>query len=284
MNIKKIVWLYLFIAPARASADPLTLAEQLNKTGYAPITNHHHDSCAFDSLYDCFDELIEFLHAHPAHAHKLYSAKERFIRSKQKDFYATDFFGFYDESGLGIKDQIAFYYAIHFHEFLINHYPEFTQVPEISRFLDACHEMHQTCSEIFLQAAHQLGLESLFSSAYAQPPIIIKVIKYLPSYTARKPHYDGTALSLFMHSTDDASLLLCAYDRSSSYDYFFSPPRADRAMILIPGALLTEFSISPTPHVVINSGNTRYSTVAFAMRPYYTGTTSPLKPLPTFNY
>ncbi len=45
-----------------------------------------------------FDELIGFLQTNPVWAQKLYSAKERFIRSKDRNYYSTDFFGFYDES------------------------------------------------------------------------------------------------------------------------------------------------------------------------------------------
>ncbi|MBS0625169.1 MAG: hypothetical protein JSS32_03880 [Verrucomicrobia bacterium] len=263
------------------SLHGLPLAEQFQKAGYVEISDRKQEAAAFDFLYARFDEFIEFLQANRAWARKLYNAKERFIRSKEQNYYSTDFFGFYDESDR--RSQISFYYSIHFHEFISSRYPEFNQVPAISRFLEACLEVHRPYGNVFDEAAAELGLREIFSSEYGRPPILFKVIKYFPSYTATRPHYDGTAFSLFLDSTDDQSLHLSSYKASFTLDDFYSPERDKCSILLIPGTLLTEFSIYPTPHIVLQSGETRYATIAFAMRPNFTSPKIEFSPLPHFS-
>ena len=98
MTVKKIffLWIFLFFAFQALCAVPLT--EQFKRAGFVEICNKKQGSTTFDSLYAHFDKLIEFLQANPIWAQKLYSAKERFIRSKERNYYSSDFFGFYDES------------------------------------------------------------------------------------------------------------------------------------------------------------------------------------------
>ncbi len=130
--------LLIFLLFAFQSLCAIPFAEQFKQAGYLEICNKNHGTATFDSLYAHFDELIEFLQTNPVWAQKLYSAKERFIRSKDRNYYSTDFFGFYDESEREGRSQIAFYYSTHFHEFICSHYPEFNQVPEIIRFFEVC--------------------------------------------------------------------------------------------------------------------------------------------------
>jgi hypothetical protein len=266
------------------------LAEQFKQAGYVEMCDENHGAATFNALYACFDELIQFLQANPSWAQKLYIAKERFIRSKDKNYYSTDFFGFYDESKRAGRDQIAFYYSIHFHEFITSGYPEFKKVSEIIRFFDACLEIQKPYVTLFNQAAAELGLETIFASNNGHAPILFKVVKYLPSYAAARPHYDGTAFSLFLDSTDNQSLLLSAYKSSFTVDDFSSPVRTfsrsynHNSIVLIPGTLLTEFSLYPTPHIVTKSGNTRYATIAFAMRPHYIAPKNEFSALPSFNH
>jgi len=289
MVTRKTLFLWIFLLFAFPSLCALPLTEQFKQVGYLEMCGKH-GAATFDALYAYFDELIEFFQTNPAWAQKLYSAKERFIRSKDRNYYATDFFGFYDESAREGRSQISFYYSIHFHEFICSHYKEFNQVPEIIRFLQACRQIQKSCGNLFDEAAAELGLETIFSSEYGHPPIIIKTIKYFPSYIATKPHYDGTAFSLFLDSTDNQSLLLAPYKPSFTIDDFSSPLRKfsrsdnQNSILLIPGALLTEFSIYPTPHIVIQTGNIRYATIAFAMRPNYILEKNELSPLPNFNH
>lgn len=278
---------FLLFAFQSLSATPL--AEQFQQKGYVEICNNKHGAATFDSLYAHFDELIEFLQTNSLWAQKLYNAKERFIRSKNRNYYSTDFFGFYDESERKARSQISFYYSTHFHEFICTYYPEFNQVSEIIRFFDTCLEIQKPYGNLFEEIAAELTLEKIFSSKYRNPPILFKVVKYLPSYNALKPHYDGTAFSLFLDSTDNESLLLSPYKSSFTVDDFSSPPRKflreenQNTLLLIPGVLLTEFSIYPTPHIVAQSGKIRYATIAFAMRPNYTSQKIELSPLPSFN-
>jgi len=290
MIVKKMLFFYFFVLLVFQSLGAMPLAEQFKQVGYVEICDTNHGSAAFDSLYACFDEFIEFLQANPAWAQKLYSAKERFIRSKDRNYYSTDFFGFYDESQREGRNQISFYYSIHFHEFICLHYPEIAQIPEIIRFFQICFEIQRPCRDICNQAAAELGLETIFSSMYGQPPILLKVIKYFPSYRAARPHYDGTAFSLFLDSTDNQSLLFSPYKSSLTVDDFssslrsFSREEHQSSVLLIPGVLLTEFSIYPTPHIVVPSGKIRYATIAFAMRPHHIFQKNELAILPTFKY
>lgn len=278
---KTFLLLFLF---AFQSLWPTTLLEQFKKIGYVEICNDKHGAATFDSLYAYFDELIEFLQTNPVWAQKLYIAKERFIRSKERNYYSTNFFGFYDESSRKEKCLISFYYSTHFHEFICSHYPEFNEVPQIVGFLEACLKIQKPYGNLFDEIAAELGLETIFSSEYNSPPILFKVIKYLPSYIATRPHYDGTAFSLFLDSTDNQSLLLSPYKSSFTMNDFSSPPREcnQNSILLIPGMLLAEFSIYPTPHIVTQSGKIRYATIAFAMRPNYTPQKIELSPLPNF--
>lgn len=273
----------IFLLFALQSLYATPLAERFKQAGYVEICDKTHEAATFDSLYAYFDEFIEFLQTNPVWAQKMYIAKERFIRSKERNYYSTDFFGFYDESKIEGKSQISFYYSIHFHEYLCSHYPEFNQVPEIIRFFEACQEIQKPYGDLFEETAAELGLETIFSSKYGHPPILFKVMKYLPSYVASRPHYDGTAFSLFLDSTDNQSLLLSPYKSSFIDDDFSSPPREfSRSILLIPGVLLTEFSIYPTPHIVVQSGKIRYATIAFAMRPNYIPQKIGYSPLPNF--
>lgn len=280
--------LLIFLSIAFQSLDATSFAEQFKETGYVEICNRNHETTTFNALYAQFDELIEFLQANPFWAQKIYCAKERFIRSKDRKIYSTDFFGFYDESEKEGRSQIAFYYSTHFHQFICSHYPEFKQAPKIIRFLEVCFEIQKPCGSLFSETATELGLETIFSSNCDDPPILFKVVKYLPSYMVTRPHYDGTAFSLFLDSTDNQSLLLSPYKSSLTVDDFFSPPRTysqwnnQNSILLIPGVLLTEFSIYPTPHIVVPSGDVRYATIAFAMRPNHTPQKIELSPLPNF--
>jgi hypothetical protein len=290
MIVRKALFLWIFLLFALQSLCALPLAEQFKRAGYLEICDKNHGTATFDSLYAYFDELIEFLQTNPVWAQKLYSAKERFIRSKDRNYYSTDFFGFYDESERAGRSQISFYYSTHFHEFICSHYSEFNQVPEIIRFFEACFDIQKPYGNLFDEAAAGLCLETIFSSKYGHPPILFKVIKYLPSYIATKPHYDGTAFSLFLDSTDNQSLLLSPYKSSFTVDDFSSPLREfsrghnQNSILLIPGVLLTEFSIYPTPHIVAQNGKIRYATIAFAMRPNYIPQRNDFFPLPNFKH
>jgi hypothetical protein len=275
----------IFLLIAFQSLCGLPLAEEFKRAGYVEICDQKSGAEEFNSLYAYYDGLIEFLQKNPVWAQKLYIAKERFIRSKDRNFYSTDFFGLYDESAREGRSQISFYYSTHFHEFICSHYPEFNQIPEIIRFFEACLKIQKNCGSIFNEAAAELGLETIFSSNYEHPPILFKVVKYLPSYSVTRPHYDGTAFSLFLDSTDNHSLLLSSYKSSFTVGDFSSPVRQQQnSTLLIPGVLLTEFSIYPTPHLVAPSGKIRYATIAFAMRPDYIPQKIELSPLPNINY
>jgi len=290
MIIQKILFLWIFFLFAYQSLCAIPLAERFKQEGYLEICDKKYGRAKFDSFYAHFDKLIEFLQTNRVWAQKLYSAKERFIRSKDRNYYSTDFFGFYDESERKGRGQISFYYSTHFHEFISSHYPEFNQVPEIIRFFEACLEIQKPYGNLFYESATELGLEKIFSSKYGQPPILFKAIKYLPSYISTRPHYDGTAFSIFLDSTDNQSLLLSPYKSSFTVNDFSSPLRKfsrlsnQNSILLIPGVLLTEFSIYPTPHIVAQSGKIRYATIAFAMRPNYIPKKNELSPLPNFKH
>lgn len=290
MVVQKTLFLWIFLLFAFQSVHATPLAEQFKQVGYLEICDTQHGEATFDTLYAYFDELIELLQKNPVWAQKLYSAKERFIRSKERSYYSTDFFGFYDESEREGRNQISFYYSTHFHDFICSHYPEFNQVPAIIRFFEACQEIQKPYGKLFDEAAAELGLETIFSSTCGYPPILFKVVKYLPSYIATRPHYDGTAFSLFLDSTDNESLLLSPYKSSFTVEDFSSPLREfsrrldQNSILLIPGVLLTEFSIFPTPHIVAQSGKIRYATIAFAMRPNCIPQKTTYSPLPSFNH
>ena len=152
-------------------------------------------------------------------------------------------------------------------------------------FLDACYQIQQSYSTIFTDAVVNLGFDDIFATNNNNPPILFKVVKYLPAYVATKPHYDGTLFSLFLDSTDNQALLLCPYKPLFNVDDFYAPARQEnraQSVLLIPGALLQEFGIDPTPHIVMHSGSVRYATIAFAMRPHFMLTTHQLSLLPSF--
>lgn len=288
MIILKVLFLSIFLFLTVPFACTSSLAEQFKQAGYVELCNTKHGTSAFDLLYTYFDELIEFLQANPRWTHKLYNAKERFIRSKEKNYYSTDFFGFYDESKRAGRHQISFYYSTHFHEFICSHYPEFKEASAIMRFFEKCYEIQEPYETVFIEAARNLGVETIFSSSNGHSPILFKVIKYLPAYRPARPHYDGTVFSLLLDSTDNQSLLLSPY-KSYFTVHDFSPATRNfsrcadtNSIIFIPGLLLTEFGIYPTPHIVVGSGQTRYAAIAFAMRPHYTQQKNDLTALPHF--
>lgn len=265
-----------------------SLKEQFTQIGYIEICDKDHGIATYDALYECFEELITFLQAHPIWAQKLYSAKERFIRTETRNYYSTDFFGFYDESKREGRNQISFYYSVHFQDFIFSHYPEFKHVKPLITFFEMCYTLHESSRTVFTEAARTLDLESILFSPYGDHPILLKVIKYFPSYSVPRPHYDGTALSLFLDSTDNESLLLSPYKSAFTIDDFFSPARMfsraynHNSILLIPGTLLTEFFLYPTPHIVMQSGKVRYATIAFAMRPHHAPQKNNFSQLPDF--
>jgi hypothetical protein len=278
----------LIVLLCTQSMCTISLKEQFEHVGYLEMCDKNHGIATYDSLYAHFDELITFLQANPAWAQKLYIAKERFIRSESRNYYSTDFFGFYDESEREGRSQIAFYYSTHFQDFIFSHYKEFKQVSQITTFFDVCAAIQQSTRNVFNEAAAQLNLEDIFFSAYGHPPVLLKVIKYLPSYSVCRPHYDGTAFSLFLDSTDNQSLLLSPYRSAFTVNDFSSPVRKfcrshnQNSILLIPGTFLTEFSVYPTPHIVEHNGKIRYATIAFAMRPHYIFQKNNFSLLPNF--
>ncbi|HVY54075.1 MAG TPA: hypothetical protein VHA13_06100, partial [Gammaproteobacteria bacterium] len=186
MIIKSSFFQRFFFLMAFQTLNAAPLAEQFKSTGYLEICDKNHNAGAYDSLYAHFDALIEFLQTNPGWAQKLYSAKERFIRTKERNYYSTDFFGFYDESKKIGRSQISFYYSKHFHEFMCTNFPEFKQVPEIMDFFQICREMQKPYADLFTQAAIELGLQAQFFCT-DEPPILFKVIKYLPAYEPSRP-------------------------------------------------------------------------------------------------
>ena len=166
MIIRIVFFLWAFLLFAFQCPSMTSLKEDIKNTGYLEIYNKKPSAATFDSLYTHFDTFIEFLQANPAWAQKLYSAKERFIRSKDRNIYSTDFFGFYDESKRGGRGQISFYYSPHFHEFICTHYPEFKQLPPIINFLKACCKIQKPYGDLCNEAAKALTLETIFSSEY----------------------------------------------------------------------------------------------------------------------
>ncbi|HEX2582650.1 MAG TPA: hypothetical protein VHL30_00860 [Chlamydiales bacterium] len=278
MPVRRIFLLLLF---ALHSFCEVPFLEKIKQKGFVEIADQKPPAAMLDALYSQFDALIEFLQTNPIWAQKLYIAKEHFVRSPLCKYYSTDFFGLYEESNREGKSQISFYYSTHFHAFISSRYPEFTRLPEIRPFLDTCLEIQKPYGSLLHQVAASFDLETLVCEA---PPILFKVVKYFPAYIATKPHYDGTAFSLFLDSTDDASLLLSPYKSSFTIADFSSPPREfSHSILLIPGAHLAEFSIHPTPHIVLRPGKTRYAAIAFAMRPNYTSPKIKHAPLPIFN-
>lgn len=289
MVYEKMLFLFIFFICSFQSLWSISLAEQFKQVGYVEFYDDNHGVAAYESLYGYFDTFIEFMQTNPAWAQKLYTAKERFIRLTNKNYYTTDIFGFYDESKKVGRGQISFYYATHFHEFICSFYPEINQVPEIINFLQACFEIQKLYRKLFQEVVIDLGIELIFFSNYVYPPILFKVIKYFPSYIPSRPHYDGTAFSLFLDSTDNQSLLISPYKSCLLVEDFHVPTRQfsrlhnKNSILLIPGTLLTEFSMYPTPHIVMQSGKIRYATIAFAMRPYYVPQKNEFSALPCFN-
>lgn len=288
MIIKKILFLSTIFLSVFQLLCAESLQEQFEEKGYIEIYDQTYNAAAFDMLYQQFDEFIVFLQEHPVWVQNLYKVKERFIRSKDRDLYSSDMCGFYDESKKIERSQVSFYYSTHFHACICSCYPEINQIPELACFLQTCYEIQKPYEQIFNQATKQLGLDDIFILNNGTSPIILKVITYLPSYSPSQPHYDGTALTLFLDSTDNQSLLVAPYASLLSADDFYAPVRkfsrwdSQRSMLLVPGTLLTEFSIYPTPHIVIHSGKVRYATIAFAMRPHYISEKIQLSQLPDF--
>lgn len=248
-----------------------SLKEAFNQDGYWEICDEQHGSQTYDVFYEKFEEVIVFLEKNPRWKQKLDEAKERFIRSKDKACYGTDICGFYEESKT--RQQIAFYYSAHFHRFIVNQYKEFNKAPVLLHFLEACHAIEKRYDEIIQSAFNSLSIEPSGFLEDLKAPRILKVIKYLPSYYPIMPHYDGSIFSFLLDSTDATSLLLSPYKSSFVREDFKVPERTflrkedQNSILLLPGAFLKQLGINPTPHVVVQSGKTRYATVLFVMRP-----------------
>ena len=75
--------------------------------------------------------------------------------------------------------------------------------------------------------------------------------------------------------TDRVVISLLALSQFPELDY-------QNSMMLIPGTLVTDFSIYPTPHIVVRSEDTRYATIAFAMRPDHVQQKIEFSSLPSF--
>jgi len=86
MFIQKILCtfiLFLFTQPICT----ISLKEQFSEVGYLEVCDKNHGIATYDSLYASFDEHITFFQANPIWAQKLYIAKERFIRSENRNYY-----------------------------------------------------------------------------------------------------------------------------------------------------------------------------------------------------
>ena len=142
----------------------ISLKEQFSQVGYLEICDKNYGIATYDSLYASFDELIIFLQVNPAWTQKLYIAKERFIRSENRNYYSTDFFGFYDESEREGRNQISFYYSTHFQDFIFSHYQDVKQVPQIIKYFASCLAIQQSSRNLFNEVAAQLSVENIFFS------------------------------------------------------------------------------------------------------------------------
>jgi hypothetical protein len=287
MVFKLMLFFWIFFLTSHSYLYPMSYKDQFLRSGYVEICDTKSGITAYEILYEAFDDLINFFQKNPEWAKKLYSVKERFIRSKSRDLYASDFFGFYDLEMFG-RQQICFYYSELFHKFIFDNYPEFKQIPEFSQFLHTCKSIKSTYCSVFKETAHELGIEEVFSSNGGRLPILLKVVKYLPTYVAIKPHYDGTIFSVMLDSTDNQSFFLSPYKSVFVADDFFSPLRQfprDKdcnSILIIPGQCLTDYLIPPTPHIVQSNGKTRYATIAFAMRPNFNPPKIEYSTLPSF--
>ncbi len=281
--LKKLFCIY-YILSIHQILPIQTLTEQLQKHGFLEIYTYPIDTTKFQDLYDSFDSCIDFLKKNPIWIKKLSIAKERFIRSYDKNYYSTNTFGLYDESQEHQRGHISFYYAIDFHTFIVSQYPEFNDIPEIMIFLNKCLEIQKPYYDLYRNLADELNLP------LTDFPILLKIILYLPSYTTTKPHYDGTAFSFFLHSTDDQSLLFAPYQSLLTVDNFssltekISAQKNRTSIVIIPGAHLTDFSIYPTPHIVKPTGQYRYATIAFALRSNYRIENTNFAALPQFKH
>lgn len=286
MQLKKIYCISVMICSFFVSVQ-CSFVKDFNDQGYVELADVYNNDLTFSNLYEYFDDFILFLQANPAWVQKLYSAKEKFIRLKIRNYYATDSFGFYDESEDKQRNQISFYYATDFHLFVCSLYPEINDIPELISFFEACFHIQNPYGKLFNQVAENLDIHDLFLKDQ-NPPVLFKVVKYLPSYTPIKPHYDGTVLTLLLHSTNPQALLLSTYKNALSVDDFYLPHRkieasdTIRSMLLIPGTLLFQYGINPTPHVVVSSPQARYAAIAFAMRPYGSSSVDTFTSLPDF--
>ncbi len=283
-----LISLLLFLYPSHLVCE-ISLLQECKQVGYVEICDTLHTNATFTTLYASFEHCIQFLQAHPVWVQKLYIAKEAFLRSKYKNYYATDIFGWYDESHVQGRRQIAFYYSVHFHQFVIAHCPELRTIPAIIDFFSLCYALQQSYEELSMFVAHGLGIQDLFACTDGKPPLLLKLVTYLPSYYPTRPHYDGSAFTLLCDSTDHQSLLVASYQPALTANDFFVPRKTllqscdSSSIIVIPGSFITDFSIYPTPHVVQHSGVTRYATIIFAMRPYYTPEKKEFCALPIFN-
>ena len=130
------------------------LLREFKQVGYLEICDTKHSTETFDTLYAYFDELIEFLQANPVWAQKLYSAKERFIRSKDRDYYSTIFLAF--TMNRNEKEEGRSHFTIRYISMILfaSHYPEFNQVSQIIRFFEACFPNATTIRHIYLMRRH----------------------------------------------------------------------------------------------------------------------------------
>lgn len=259
------------------SLEASQLLPGLQQRGYVEICNETHGAESFDNLYLAFDAFIKFVDTHSEARKKLAAAKSQFWDTDIGKFYGTPFVGYADESKLTHRKLYYFYYSSDFHNFLLTRYSKIMQgSPEILQFLDLCRAITNSSIEMFGNAIEELAIDPLFSSTENRLPVLLKVVKYLPA-SCTVAHFDASALTLMLDSTDLDSLVFSPYMETIASSDFFAPSRQysrsvqSSSCLLISGKFLTakDIPINPTPHAALRKDTIRHAAIAFALIPYY---------------
>jgi len=254
-------------------ANPLL--KDFEEKGYSEIVNEKQGSVFYDQLYRSFDRMIGRVTKDSSLRKKLAMAKNRFWKTELGQFYATPFVGYGDDSKLSYRKLYYFYYSTDFHDFLKVQYPEILENLDIREFLTLCREITVSSMSIFERTREELSVGALLDSPFNRLPLLLKIVKYLPG-SSTVPHFDASAFSLFLDSTDHQSLLLAPYKETIEVFDFFVPPRQyprlafSSSSLLIPGKFLQgqEPYINPTPHAALRNDSIRYSVIAFCVVPF----------------
>lgn len=244
----------------------------------------------FEGLYQRYDALSALAASNSALANAWEKLVQQWLsESDNRSYFCGVPASYRDKSERsGKRDKEYIQYIRQFFESPIYRTSDLREISEFLEFEEYIHELNEICAEIFGSGVGSIlgtypDLRNRLVGDSRGPAIVIKILRYNPNPQrfGTGPHFDKSALSILMHSSDsNVQYRLCRYmGESLKYSDLTAPieypalASEKNASVLIAGSCLRAvgaLKFPPTPHSVlpIAGSKPRHAVVAFLLLPH----------------